>query len=122
MTSQFDLTSIIADINGLLPQLSNFISQINTLVNQNNIQIIVDAAGNMSLDAPGSMTDLELNSLSKRINVIDALIASHKSNITTLFQQASNIENASKIADSSQVSELASLSTRFDALKVSYKH
>ena len=122
MVSQIDITNIIAEINGLLPQLSNFITQFNNLINQNNVNIIFDAMGNMSLDAPGNMTDLEINFLSKRVNVIDALITSHKSSITNLFQQVSNIDKGSNITNSSNITELTSLRNQFEILKTTYKN
>lgn len=77
--------------------------------------------GNMSLDAPVSMTDLEINSLSKRINVIDALITSHKSSITNLFQQV-NMENASNTTNHSNIAELTNLKAQFETLKAAYKN
>jgi hypothetical protein len=55
--SPVELTDITLKINELLPQLADFISQFHSIILTNNINVITDAGGNMSLDVPGTMSD-----------------------------------------------------------------
>jgi hypothetical protein len=42
----------------LLPQLSNFINQFNTTVNQTGISVVTYSEGNLSIDVPQNMSDI----------------------------------------------------------------
>jgi xanthine dehydrogenase iron-sulfur cluster and FAD-binding subunit A len=108
-------TEIINQINSLLPQLNEFINQFNTIIIENNINVITDAGGNMSIDAPIDMPDDKANSLGKRIGILDGLINTRSKEINDLFQQAMKID---KQSDSVILTKL----DEFTKLKNSYKH
>jgi hypothetical protein len=74
LKSSLELTEIIHQVNVLLPQLSDFISQFHQLVATNSINVITETNGNMSIDVPVSMSDMEAEKLSKRINILDRVI------------------------------------------------
>jgi hypothetical protein len=117
-----DINSIVNDINGLLPQFTDFIHQFNNLVTQYEINVITDSAGNMSIDVPGSMSDAEANKLSTRVGIIDRLITHHGATLSDLFQKGSSLENKLKAENANYVSQLSDQLTEFKKLNSSYKH
>ena len=86
-----DMSSIINELSSLLPQFSGFISQFNEVVSNTGINVISDSAGNLSIDVPKSMPDLEATNLSKRIGIIDRLIATRSQEINDLIQKGLNM-------------------------------
>lgn len=122
LQSGLDLSSIVTEVNTLLPQLANFIDQFNNVITQSGINVITDATGNMSIDVPHNMPDIEAEKISKRIGIIDRLITSHGNNINDLFQKGLSIENKLKANNPNYVSELKDQIAEFKKLNVSYKH
>ena len=61
-----EFTEVKLKINELLPQFSDFISQFNNMVLTNNINVITDASGNMSLDVPGTMSDTDAETIGNK--------------------------------------------------------
>jgi hypothetical protein len=122
LQSGLDLSSIVAEVNTLLPQLANFIDQFNNIITQSGINVITDSSGNMSIDVPHNMPDLEAEKISKRIGIIDRLITSHGNSLNDLFQKGLSIENKLKANNPNYVSELKDHIAEFKKLNVSYKH
>jgi hypothetical protein len=122
LQSGLDLSSIVAEVNTLLPQLANFIDQFNNIITQSGINVITDSSGNMSIDVPHNMPDLEAEKISKRIGIIDRLITSHGNSLNDLFQKGLSIENKLKANNPNYVSELKDYIAEFKKLNVSYKH
>ena len=117
-----DLTSIINDVNVMLPQLSDFIGQFNNLVSQSNINVITDSAGNMSIDVPIDMSEPEAQNIKKRIGIIDRLINTQGQNINDLLQKGKALEENLKQKDPNYTSQLTDKINQFKQLNSSYKH
>lgn len=117
-----DLTDIILEINRQLPQLSDFINHFNAIVNQNNINVITDSAGNMSIDVPLKMPEPVAKDISTRIGVIDRLITSHGQSINTLLNSGLKIEEGLKASNPNYSSQLSEQIAEFKKLNASFKH
>jgi hypothetical protein len=117
-----ELTGIIANIDHLLPQISMFIGQFNTLINESDVNVITDVYGNMSVDVPASMSDAKAEDISKRLGVIDRLINSHGSSLNDLFHKGLDIENKLKLDNPNYSSQLTNKILEFKRLNSSYKH
>ena len=117
-----DLSSIITELNALLPQFSDFIDQFNNVVNQTGINVITDSAGNMSIDVPKNMTDSVANSTSTRIGILDRLISTRGQEISDLIQKGSELENKLKFENSNYISQLSDKISEYNRLKSTYKH
>ena len=66
-----DICDVISELNRLLPQLADFISQFKTIIIDTEINVVSDAQGNMSIDVPINMLDTDANNISTRIGIID---------------------------------------------------
>jgi NADH-ubiquinone oxidoreductase chain 3 len=122
LTSAMDICEIVKEIDSLLPQLANFISQFNTTVSQSNINVVTDIAGNMNIDVPQSMSDEVANKVSTKIGIIDRLITTRGQDINDLLQKGLTLENKLKITDPNYVSQIADRVEEFKKLNSSYKH
>lgn len=122
LESTFDLSSIITDINELLPQLSDFINNFNKVVVENDINVITDSAGNMSIDFPAKTSDSDANKLTARVGVIDRLIGTQDQKISDLLKEGLIIEEKLKEEDPKYISQLSEQKTELKKLKSSYKH
>ena len=122
LQSDAGIAEIVAQINSLLPQLANFISQFNTTVIDNNITVITDSIGNMDITVPKSMSDEMANTVSTKIGIIDRLITTHGQNINDLLNKGIGLENKLKLENSNYVSQLADKIEEFKRLNSSYKH
>ena len=117
-----DLTPLILEINRLLPQLAEFITQFNLLVTENSVNVITDALGNMSIEVPKNMSDNTANSVSGRLSIIDRLINSHGSSLNEQFQKGLNIENKIRSSNPEYKSQILEQIAKFKELNNSYKH
>jgi NADH-ubiquinone oxidoreductase chain 3 len=122
LTSATAISEIITELDTLLPQLTNFISQFNTVVSQSGVNVVTDSIGNMDLDVPKSMTDDVAKNISNRIGVIDRLITTRGQEIRDLLQRGTDLENSLRMADSNYVSQIANKIQEFNKLNSSYKH
>jgi hypothetical protein len=116
-----ELTDIINQINILLPQLSQFIDQFNLIIVNNDINVITDSTGNMSIDAPINMSDEQANDISRRIGIIDRLISTRSQQISDLFDEGSKIKDSSD-KSSEYNSIILDKLAEYNKLKNSYKH
>ena len=122
LDSNLELTNILSEINTLLPQLSNFLIQFNSVVIETGVNVVSDSGGNMAIDVPSGMSDEEATNVSKRIGVIDRLITTHGNNLNDLFHKGLSIENKLKAEDSNYISPLTEKIQEFKRLNASYKH
>nr|QDG01209.1 hypothetical protein [Scytalidium sp.] len=122
LQSGMNISNIVTEVNTLLPQLADFISQFNNLITQTGINVITDSSGNMSIDVPNSMPESEVNRLTTRIGIIDRLITNHGTSLNDLFQKGLSIENKLKTDNPNYVSQLSEQITEFKKLNASYKH
>ena len=122
LTSAMGITEIVSEIDTLLPQLANFISQFNTTVSQSGISVVTDAAGNMDMDVPKSISDEVANKVGARIGVIDRLITTRGQEINDLLQKGLALEANIKMTDPNYVSQITDRVQEFNKLNSSYKH
>lgn len=119
--SEGSLLEIISEVTNLLPQLSNFIAQFDATVVKSGVNVITDTAGNMSVDVPNSMSDVEANNISTRLGIIDRLINTRGQEINVLLQKGQELAKATE-ANSELVSLLQEKIRQFNTLNESYKH
>lgn len=117
-----DLSEIILEISRQLPQLSEFINHFNNIVSENNVNVVTDSVGNMSIDVPAKMSDALANDVSKKIGIVDRLINSHGQSINELFNKGLKIEEGIKVSNPNYVSQLSEQIAEFKRLNASYKH
>jgi hypothetical protein len=117
-----EISQIVNEINILMPQLENFISQFNNLVNETGINVITDSVGNMSIDVPNNMSDSEAFNINKRIGILDRLINTRGQEINVLLEKGLNAESNLKIKNSNYTSQLTEKISEFNRLNRSFKH
>ena len=117
-----ELYDIVTEVNRLLPQLAEFISQFRAIVIDTGVNVVSDGYGNMSIDVPIEMSDTKANNISNRIGIIDRLITHNGTTINTLFQKGLSIEQSLKKTDPSYNSQLIEQIARFKELNASYRH
>jgi hypothetical protein len=122
LESNIDLINIISEVNALLPQLSGFISQFNNIVAETNINVITDSSGDMSIDVPNTMSDVDADNISKRIGIVDRLINSQGSKISHLLEKGLSIEEKLRVDDPNYSSQLMDKVKELKRLNASYKH
>lgn len=116
------LETVLSGIDNLMPQLTLFINQFNDVVTNNDINVVTDTAGNMSIDVPKDITDEAGNKLVTRIGVIDRLISERTSNLDELFKQGFDLEKEIKKDNAEYASRIVEKAQAFREIKNSYKH
>lgn len=119
---QNQLSTILDESNRLLSQLDNFINRFNTFIVDNNINIITDSQGNMSMDIPSNLDDSTAFSYTNRVHTLDNLIRNHVNRLEQLVLRGNNLENDILYVDSSYNKQFKYISDRLIYLKNSYKH
>ena len=117
-----ELTEITMKINELLPQLSDFIDQFNSIVLSTKINVITDTSGNMSMDVPNSMPDNEVEMIGKRIGIIDRLITTRGQEVNNLLHKGLEIESKLKEQNPNYTSQILDKVNEFKRLNASYGH
>lgn len=118
----YTINSLISDIDTSMSQLSLFISQFNDIVIANNINVVSDSAGNISIDVPNNMLVETQNNLATRVSIIDRLITDRSSNLDILFKQGFEIEKNLKKTNPNYTSLIAEKAKGFSDLKNKYRH
>lgn len=117
-----DLPEIITKLNEILPQLSGFIDQFNSIVLSANINVVTDTAGNLAIDVPTSMPDNEADKIGRRVAIIDRLIINRTQEIASLIEKGSEIESRIKEQNPQYTSQILGKINEFNRLKNSYNH
>lgn len=117
-----ELSAIIVSIGSHMAELTTFIHKFDTTVVENGINVITDTSGNLSIDAPSSMTDEVANKVATKINVIDSLINKRQSDVSDLIKKGLALQDKINLVDPSYKSEIFNQITEFEKLKSSYKH
>jgi DNA repair ATPase RecN len=117
-----DLTLVINEVNRLLPQLSDFITQFNQVIIATGVNVTTDSVGNLGMDAPGEMTSAEMQRISNRIGIMDRLINNHGSTVNELLQRGQSIERDITSLNPGYQSQLVEKINRFKELNASYNH
>ncbi|CZT13998.1 uncharacterized protein RAG0_17778 [Rhynchosporium agropyri] len=112
-----ELLDIISQIDYILPQLSKFIEEFNTVVSDNDINVIKDVHG----DVPSEMSNEISKNLSKRIGILDRLINTKSSDIHTLFQQAQAEQTRLEALNTKDIPQISKQMQTILDLNVSFK-
>ncbi len=118
---QSNMDTIFLELDTLLPQILNFTQQFNSTVIQYGINVITDVAGNLAIEVPGDMSDLDVKTVTNKIGIIDRLINTQAEKAAGLINQGLNLyklgpENAENIHKLHQNSKI------LQELLNSYKH
>lgn len=118
-----ELNEVMLKITEMLPQFAEFINQFNTIIISNNINIIIDSEGHMSLDVPVTMTDRDTDLYSKRLGILDRLIHTRIQDIDILIQKGFSLEGNLKQdgVTSGFSQQILDKANEFQKLKNSYK-
>ena len=122
LQSSMTLAEILNELTPLLSQLDKLIDSFHTVVNSNNINVITDAVGNLSIDAPANMPDSKCLELRERICVTDQIINLQGGKIHDLFVQGQALETQLKSSDPNYTSQLTAKLGIFNNLKLKYGH
>lgn len=117
-----NIIALIPDIDTCMSQLSLFIGQFNEIVNTNNINVITDGTGNISIDVPSSMPVDIQDKLATKVGIVDRLISDRSSNLHELFKQGFEIEKNLRKNDPNYISVIAEKAKAFKELRNTYKH
>lgn len=117
-----ELLNIINEINAILPQISDFIGQFNSIIIDNNVNIITDSEANMFMDVPGNLSEAKAEYVKKRLEIIDRLINTKSDEVEELLKKGSNLESSLKKENPKFESKILTKLTEYNKLKSSYKH
>lgn len=117
-----ELAATVVSIGSYMAELTTFIHKFDTTVVENGINVVTDSSGNLSIDAPSTMTDEVANKVATKINVIDSLINKRQSDISDLIKKGLALQDKINLTDPSYKSEILNQITEFEKLKSSYKH
>lgn len=113
---------IFTEMDRLFSQLNGFISQFHNFINQNSINVITDAHGELSIDVIGNLDDSTIQQYVNRINIFDRLIRSHIESLENLLERLSNIETQIHELDDSYTSRLSYYRNTLRQINHSYGH
>lgn len=116
------LSIVLDESNRLLSQLDNFINRFNSFIVDNNINIITDSQGNMSMDISSNLDNSTAVSYTNRVHTLDNLIRNHVNSLEQLVLRGNSLENDISYIDSNYSKQFKYISDRLIYLKNSYKH
>ena len=117
-----DLTGIITDIVGLLPQLSTKIYEYHDVISNTGINIFTDRVGNLEMEFPQSMPDSQVSYYHGRISNIDAQINHYNTRIRDLFLQGWRIETDYVRQDPDYTSRISRYVLDYKRIRELYPH
>lgn len=121
ISSIAEVAEITAKVNDLLPQFANFIHQFNNLIISNNANVIIDTAGNMILDIPDNIPNVDAGNLRQRMGIIDRLILTRGQEIDQLLQRGLSIEADLKRENANYTSQILDKVNEFRKLNNTYR-
>lgn len=117
-----ELTLILTGLSKLLPQLQGFISNFNETITLYGINVVTEGSGQLNIDVPYNMTELDVNKCVKKVGILDRLIHDRLDNIENIFKNGFEIESKIKKLNDKHISILTEKSKILTELKNSYKH
>jgi len=117
-----ELMYIVNQLDGILPQIGDFISQFNNIILENKINIITDTASNMFMDIPTNVPEPKAEHLKKKLEVLDRLINTRTDEADKLLKKGSELESTLKINNPEFKSIILDKLNEYKKLKYSYKH
>jgi hypothetical protein len=113
---------IISNIDHVLPVLTRFIEEFNNVVSNNDITVITNHNGDMSIDVPLDMPKDKTQFLSNRIGMLDRYINTNGSDLQTLFQKAQIEQDKLKALNCKEIPQISKQIQTFIELNKSYKN
>jgi hypothetical protein len=122
LQADVDILGIVNELSRLLPQLNDFLNQFNNQIITNNINVITDTAGNLSIQVPDTITEAKSKLISARINLLDNLIHNHLDKSEELIHKGILVEEKIMNKDPEYDTKLTPFVSEFTKLKNSYRH
>ena len=117
-----DLMGIIIELNKLLPQVQSFITDWHSTIAHYGINVITDVNGDLSIDVPSKLKDVDVNTCTKKIKILDSLIHDRFNSIEKTLDKGYTFEMDLKKSNNNYISVLTEKSKILNELKNSYKH
>lgn len=117
-----ELTLIVTELSKLLPQLQGFISNFNETITLYGINVVTEGSGQLNIDVPYNMTEVDVDKCVKKVEILDRLIHDRTYNIENIFKNGFEIESKIKKLNDKHISVLTEKSKILTELKNSYKH
>lgn len=117
-----ELTLIVTELSKLLPQLQGFISNFNETITLYGINVVTEGSGQLNIDVPYNMTEVDVDKCVKKVGILDRLIHDRTYNIENIFKNGFEIESKIKKLNDKHISVLTEKSKILTELKNSYKH
>lgn len=119
-TTMAELIDVVKNIDELLPQLAGFIARFNQDLIQNNLSVIYDSSGNMSIDVRITMPSWKVQICQTSMRVIDNLILTRSNDIELLIYKGWSLEDTLKNEDPNFTSQILKRADELRVLKRSY--
>lgn len=122
LESNMEILDIVTELGRILSQLSGFINQFNQEIITENINVITDAQGNLSIEIPADMTESKGKLVSARIKLLDTLIHNHVDKSESLLHYGISVEE--KLFDNTPnyETQLTKHVSEFKRIKGLYRH
>lgn len=114
------LVPFILQLDSLIPEISGFIAQFNSLIQDNSLNVITDVQGNLMVDAPGDMSDKDSEFFGKKVGVLDRIINCKLDEADKLIEQGKAMEK--EIKNSKESSQVLAKINELKGLKKQYGH
>lgn len=86
-----EFLELLNKIDYILPQLGEFVNQFQTTISNNNINVIIEGAGDFSIDVPKDMPDSEAKKFSDRLRILDQLIRTRTEDVEELLNKSKSL-------------------------------
>mgnify|MGYP000958506255 FL=1 len=114
------MLELFQELNNLVPEITNYINQFHSLVTESNINVVTDAHGNLSLDAPSNVSDEHCEYVSKKVGILDRIINTKFDEADKLIEQGNAMEK--EIKSSNKNSQIQTKLSELKELKNRYGH
>jgi len=114
------MLEFLQELNNIVPEISNFINQFHSLVIESDINVVTDAQGNLTLDAPADISQEKSEYVSKKVCILDRIINTKFDEADKLIEQGSAMEK--EIKSSNQNSQIQAKLNELKELKKRYGH
>jgi hypothetical protein len=115
-----DLTDVISVIDHTLPQVSSFIERYYKLLITTNVNITIEALGQVYMHPPTDMPEPEALQVKKELSVLDNLLNTHHQTISEKIKEGLAIEDRVKLSDPNYKSQLVEKINEFKKLESKY--
>jgi hypothetical protein len=122
LQADVDILGIVNELSRLLPQLNDFINQFNNQIITNNINVITDTAGNLSIEVPDTITEAKSKLISSRVSLLDNLIQNHLEKSEGLIHEGILAEEKLMDKEPEYETKLTPFVSEFNKLRSSYRH